>query len=146
MTTPWLSYTEKECKYCNTVLPLDSFSRRRASPDGLAYKCRSCDGGRPRTEYMRKWHMKKRYGIEYKTYVQMIEAQGGVCAACGSADPEVNAGDHFCVDHDHVTGEVRALLCSPCNLMLGYFKEDAERISRFASYALAQAAAQGESP
>lgn len=33
----------KHCRYCGQDLPLDSFSKRKASPDGLAYKCRECD-------------------------------------------------------------------------------------------------------
>lgn len=33
----------KHFRYCGQDLPLDSFSKRKAGPDGLAYKCRECD-------------------------------------------------------------------------------------------------------
>lgn len=33
----------KYCRYCAADLPTSHFSTRRASPDGLAFKCRTCD-------------------------------------------------------------------------------------------------------
>lgn len=38
------------------------------------------------------------------------------------------------VDHDHVTGKVRGLLCASCNMSLGQLKEDVERILGLAEY------------
>lgn len=32
----------KHCRYCNKDLPLKEFTVRKASPDGLSYKCRDC--------------------------------------------------------------------------------------------------------
>lgn len=33
----------KFCKYCNSYLPKSEFNTRKASPDGLGYKCKSCE-------------------------------------------------------------------------------------------------------
>lgn len=51
----------------------------------------------------------------------MLENQQGRCAACSSTTP---GGNHntFHVDHCHVTGQVRALLCNTCNVDLGVFE------------------------
>lgn len=38
------------------------------------------------------------------------------------------------MDHDHSTGEFRALLCGGCNNALGFLKEDAARISGLSEY------------
>jgi hypothetical protein len=33
----------KECKCCRKTLPVEQFSKRKASPDGLQLKCKSCN-------------------------------------------------------------------------------------------------------
>jgi hypothetical protein len=79
----------------------------------------------------------KRFGITATQYKQLLADQGGVCAICGSADPKGRG--RFAVDHDHAaeaSGElvVRGLLCSPCNLGLGYFYDDPEKLRAAARY------------
>lgn len=59
-----------------------------------------------------------KYGLGIADYVALLDSQGGVCAICGSP-PQNN---RLAVDHDHVTGDVRGLLCSPCNRHVGYFE------------------------
>ena len=49
-------------------------------------------------------------------------AQGGRCAICGTIINPV--GRSRAVDHDWKTGKVRGMLCKPCNLGLGMFKDD----------------------
>jgi hypothetical protein len=38
------------------------------------------------------------------------------------------------VDHDHVTGAVRGLLCSNCNLVLGYACDDVTVLQKAIGY------------
>ena len=38
------------------------------------------------------------------------------------------------IDHDHASGELRDLLCSGCNVGLGAFREDPQRLSRAIGY------------
>ena len=47
----------------------------------------------------------------------LLAQQNGVCAIC--REP----GLYLCVDHDHKTGRVRALLCIRCNVAIGYLRE-----------------------
>lgn len=74
---------------------------------------------------VREWNkrnvLRSKYGLSEQQYHEMLIAQDGLCGAC-YAEPATH------VDHDHETGAVRGLLCSPCNLALGLFHEDIERL------------------
>jgi hypothetical protein len=70
----------------------------------------------------RRHHLKKRYGITLDDYDAMFKKQKGLCMLCGK--PEKNKR-HLHVDHDHVTGKVRGLLCGVCNRAL-YWLENSE--------------------
>ena len=78
----------------------------------------------------RKDALKSKYGISVEDYESMLAAQGGVCAVCG----DVNSDRRLAVDHDHETGEVRGLLCTRCNVAIGFVREDRERISKIQEY------------
>ena len=75
----------------------------------------------------------KRYGLSLADYDQLLDAQGGVCAICSSRDSGYKTGVFF-VDHDHVTGATRGLLCSLCNITLGQFRDDPQRFRAAADY------------
>lgn len=79
------------------------------------------------------WRIKGKYGITIEQYDAMMAAQDGRCAICG-----VLPTRHLCVDHDHETGEVRGLLCEPCNFALGHMADDVDRLLAAAAYLLAR--------
>jgi uncharacterized CHY-type Zn-finger protein len=62
----------------------------------------------------------------------MLFLQNYTCAICHRALDELEHG--LVVDHDHVTGKVRALLCGNCNTALGLLGDDVARIQRAAEY------------
>ena len=64
--------------------------------------------------YVRKSNLKRNYGVD-ETFVD-----GKPCAICGRA--EFN-GRRPHVDHDHLTGEVRGILCHNCNTGIGLLGE-----------------------
>lgn len=43
-------------------------------------------------------------------------------------------GENLCVDHDHVTGTVRGLLCNGCNHGIGKLGDNAEGVRRALAY------------
>ncbi len=63
-------------------------------------------------------HLKRKFGITLDDYNKMLKEQGGVCAVCGGP-PSGRWKHRFHVDHDHVTGKVRGLVCFHCNAMMG---------------------------
>lgn len=69
----------------------------------------------------------RKYGLTTAQFDFMVAKQGGKCKICKKARKLV-------VDHCHDTGKVRGLLCSPCNLGLGSFKDDPDALREAASY------------
>jgi hypothetical protein len=59
--------------------------------------------------------LKAKYGITLSDFNRLLKKQGGKCAVCRGVEPKRN----LAVDHDHVTGKVRGLLCTSCNTTLG---------------------------
>jgi Recombination endonuclease VII len=68
---------------------------------------------------LRSGKLKRLYGISAAEYDALLAKQGGVCAICRK-----RSKGRLCVDHCHLTGTVRGLLCSACNVALGYLKDD----------------------
>lgn len=77
---------------------------------------------------------RKAYGIEPEEFDAMVAKQGGVCAICGLPPRGKGNGKHLHVDHCHVSGPVRGLLCSPCNTALGLFDDNSERLQAAIRY------------
>lgn len=74
----------------------------------------------------------KRYGITVEEYDALIELQDGACLICKRVPTESERA--LAVDHNHRTGEVRALLCIKCNRGLGWFNDDPELLTAAAAY------------
>lgn len=112
----------KRCPSCGQLLPTSDFPRNRSSRNGLASYCKPCHTriGRETKQRLyggtRHYHLLRRYGISAAQADEMVDAQGGLCAICRERPAE-----H--VDHDHVTGVVRGMLCFNCNGGLGQFRD-----------------------
>lgn len=71
-----------------------------------------------------RWYqIEKEFGLSQQEYLALLAEQDSVCAMCDKPDP---SNRHLAVDHDHTTGEVRGLLCFPCNTFLGRYEQLAE--------------------
>ncbi len=71
--------------------------------------------------------LKYKFGITLKEYDNMFEVQLGKCLICKKAETSGTSSGkikRLSVDHNHVTGKTRGLLCGQCNKKLG-FVEDA---------------------
>jgi hypothetical protein len=70
------------------------------------------------------------YGLTLPEFDALMEEQKGLCWICG----ENNGVMALCIDHDHVTNNVRGLLCNLCNRALGLFKDNPDLIKKAAEY------------
>jgi hypothetical protein len=78
----------------------------------------------------------KEYGITREEYERMEIAQNFLCAICGERETALYKGvlKRLCVDHCHGSKKIRSLLCRHCNIGIGNFKEDVERLRKAISY------------
>jgi hypothetical protein len=102
----------KRCVRCGIIRPLGRFEPRRLT-------CRDCvnAANRGRSTYRTEGHRRWAYGLQPVDFDALLAAQRGRCPIC--LLPLVKP----MVDHDHRTGEVRGLLCGPCNRGLGHFQD-----------------------
>ena len=109
------------------------------------------EGGRRRFECMekrkadrRKWRAKTRqspaarrkyqYNLPEPVQTAVLDAQGGVCAACGGP-PERLDHDHDCCPGKNSCGDcARGFLCNRCNIGISWFMDDPERLESAAEY------------
>lgn len=122
----------KVCRDCNQAKSFDSFPKNRSTRDGLGVYCKSCHNERTRQSVAahggaRRYHLRRKYGIDLADFDRLVRWQGGVCAICREAAPEQ-------VDHDHVTGKVRGVLCLNCNAGMGHFADDVDVLEQAANY------------
>jgi hypothetical protein len=81
--------------------------------------------------YRKAFRLKSHFGLTVEAYRQMIADQKNRCAVCGD---EMKPGSGTCVDHDHVTGQVRGLLCPCCNVAEGMLKGSILRCQKMIAY------------
>lgn len=133
----------KTCSRCLQDLPVESFHQK-----GGGYRrpeCKDCFKAlRPRkgaahcaslgisyTANKAAYQRFYKYGITPDEYDALLASQAGKCAICESTD---HAATDWQVDHDHVTGAIRGLLCRPCNVALGLMRDDVDRMRRAIDY------------
>lgn len=73
----------------------------------------------------------RRYGLTNEQLEEMTKQQQGLCAICKSPPKE---GRRLDVDHNHITKEVRGLLCNNCNRGIGHLQENPEILSKAIAY------------
>jgi hypothetical protein len=88
--------------------------------------------------YMASRNMPKKYGITLETYVEMMEAQNGLCLICGrperAKDGKSGKLKALAIDHCHGTLKVRGLLCSHCNRAIGLLDHSSAILAAAADY------------
>lgn len=132
---------ERLCNTCHEVKHLSEFYKRDSTR--VRSQCKSCCAAsssrwrannrarynelsrqRRNTRSERLNHVRKKFGLTAEQYESLEQQQGYACAiaACRRPFAELNRQPH--VDHCHVTGRVRGLLCHQCNQALGNARDD----------------------
>jgi len=70
------------------------------------------------------------FGLTLAQYIEMLKEQGGCCAVCEQKPTTIR----LAVDHDHVTGTIRGLLCIGCNTTVGKLRDSPELVEKLRRY------------
>jgi hypothetical protein len=127
----------KTCSRCGEIKEIHNFSKDKQHSSGYKSACKICARGdwvkwrnvnldRCRKED-RKNHYIRSYNLDPSVAEQLVENRIGTCELCGSIVPLV-------VDHCHTTNKVRGFICSSCNSMLGYSKDNIKTLENAITY------------
>jgi hypothetical protein len=154
----------KVCRRCHEDLDLSSYSKDKSARDGLQKLCKACDSKKGRAYYNKnkenilykqKKHPRYKSRLTSKTnrysrvnrvynlspfeYDSLIISQDSKCAICGLKSLVSLSVDH---NHDCCNGRtscgecVRGLLCNRCNLGLGAFDDNIDKLLQAIDYLL----------
>jgi hypothetical protein len=125
-----------ECTKCKKPKEKKEFRARSNRKIGRSSWCKSClnqwrvDNKKVDqdkwTDRQFAYDLKRNYGITVEDFNRMFEEQKGQCACCGTSHVGFKRRLH--VDHDHLSNQVRGLLCTKCNPGLGYFMDSIEKL------------------
>lgn len=80
----------------------------------------------------------RKKGINIDRYNQMLLEQGNKCAICKQPETRrVRSSEEvarLCIDHCHTTLKIRGLLCFHCNVGLGKFFDDIDKLQSAITY------------
>lgn len=103
-------------------------------------KCQECCGNRQRERkeerkevYKEKGfarNLRAKYGLTVQEWQRLLESQDEKCQICKKDLTTKNTH----VDHDHVTDQIRGLLCFECNTGIGKFHDNIEWLLAAVAY------------
>lgn len=111
-------YPDSKCKDCK-----NAYSRNYNNVNKDALKNLHKEWAERNKSKIRLSQIKYNYNLTEEEY----EALPKACEVCGNTE-------NLCIDHDHITGKVRGVLCSRCNSALGLLGDSKEVILKLASY------------
>ena len=120
----------RKCRDCGLEANIDSelelFATNATCKYGKDNLCKECANIRRQKSYTpekyKEYAFKKKYGITKEDYNIMFNEQNGCCKICSKHQSELSAT--LAVDHNHLTGDVRGLLCGSCNRGIGLLQDD----------------------
>lgn len=117
--------TTRTCLNCEIAKPSDDFTILRTHTNKTYRRrvCRDCFNlatRKRRTTVLlvtrqryRRMRQLAKYGLTPEYYQKQVELQDGKCLICKKPT------DKLYVDHNHVTGKFRGLICLKCNTVIG---------------------------
>jgi hypothetical protein len=132
----------KLCPWCNKNLPLNCFTPGKHYHGGISSYCKICraekEQERRKTKPAQKsvkeykvrnkiktknYELKRKFNISLEDYNNLLQNQKFSCAICNKQKSD-KLNRLLAVDHCHITGKIRGLLCTNCNMGIGNFQDN----------------------
>ncbi len=130
---PKSQIASKVCNRCGQNKSTSEFYSNSRSKDGFRPRCKECHN-----DDNARFGRASRYGLTTSEFETMLKQQEHCCAICrkrlehfkdsGRRENAMN------IDHCHLTGKVRGILCSGCNRGLGAFRDSPDSLRAAADY------------
>jgi hypothetical protein len=115
-----------KCKYCLHLYEQKYHNRKPLSKDDFYHKISTND----RAERMHIKKIVRVHNVDFSTALELRATK--VCEICRKTEDD--NGRRLAVDHCHITGKVRGILCNGCNRGIGYLGDDVERLENAIKY------------
>ena len=129
---------EKSCCTCKEIKPITEFYKNRSNKDGLRPDCKKCANIASNKWNKRNLHKIRlsynswNIGVDSELYWDFLNSQNNKCAICNKTVQENKK--NLAIDHCHKTDKIRGLLCTKCNLGIGYFRDNVEILKSAINY------------
>ena len=125
----------KYCPQCDSEKEVNEFYESQWRRDGRSSICKKCradtyDNNKEGIKFKR---ILSTFGLTKEEYMKMLDEQDGVCGICHQRERSIRF-KYLAVDHCHITGKIRGLLCHRCNKGLGHFADSIELFQNAISY------------
>jgi len=133
----------KVCSHCKKEKTAAEFSEKSELPDGLNCNCKQCV-----QIYAKEWYaspmgkkshrysmVKRKYGLSAEQYDTLMQTK-----ACMVCERNFSKTIKPHIDHDHVTGRVRGLICASCNIVLGNARDSLDTLRNAIDYLVSRSA------
>lgn len=130
----------KQCKKCKEIKDLSQFHRRSNSLKSWCKQCcidYSSQWTKSNMDKVRASRLKCKHNISLELYQTKLQNQNGLCAICNKASTRAaNSGTirSLCLDHCHITGNIRGLLCDSCNTAVGLLNDNIDVAVNLVNY------------
>ena len=136
----------KKCAACDLVKPVSEYYTVTGHPDRYRPYCKACHKAKRRANYeanggvdaVYEQVLQREYGITLADYNAQLRRQAHRCAVCRR--PETTKSKRtgkprrLAVDHDHVTGRLRGLLCHRCNILVWALEDNHTTLHAIEAY------------
>ena len=134
----------KRCASCRETKPVGDFYHEYGGAGYRSY-CKPCQKAKRRAAYERaggkdvpyEQLIRQRYGITLADYNAQLRSQAHRCAICRRPETmryKTGTVRRLSVDHDHVSGRLRGLLCHRCNMLVWAFEENHTTLAAIEAY------------